>query len=228
MRRWTVGDVMTQDVVSVTPDTSYREIVDVLIDRGVSAAPVVDADGIVMGVVSEADLLRHMENVGHRGAAPHRTTEPDAAVAAELMTAPAVTATRETSVVAAARRLEAKRIKRMPVVDAEGRLVGIVSRRDLLRMHIRPDSEIRSDVVDNVLRRSLRIDPLMVQVDVVNGVVTLNGRVENSGVARLVVHLTADVAGVVNVVDRLDWQFEDSLLFHSRRRASASVRPDQS
>jgi CBS domain len=96
------------------------------------------------------------------------------------MTAPAVTATRETSVVAAASRLEAKRIKRTPVVDAEGRLVGIVSRRDLLRMHTRPDSEIRSDVVDNVLRRSLRIDPLVVQVDVVNGVVTLNGYLETS------------------------------------------------
>jgi BON domain len=102
------------------------------------------------------------------------------------------------------------------------------SRRDLLRTHTRPDSEIRIDVVDNVLRRSLRIDPLMVQVDVVNGVVTLNGRVESSGVARMVVHLTADVAGVVNVVDRLDWQIDDPLLFHSRRRASASVRPDQS
>jgi CBS-domain-containing membrane protein len=212
MRRWTVADVMTRDVASVAPDASYREIVDLLIDCEVRAVPVVDADGRVVGIVSEADLLRDVEVVGQHATLATGQATADAAVAAALMTAPAVTATRETSVVAAARRLEAKRIKRMPVVDGEGRLVGIVSRRDLLRMHTRSDSEIRTDVVDNVLRRSLHLDPLTVQVDVVNGVVTLSGRVESNSVARLVVRLTAEVAGVADVVDRISWRYDDFMV----------------
>jgi pimeloyl-ACP methyl ester carboxylesterase/predicted transcriptional regulator len=162
--------------------------------------------------VSEADLLRDVEVVGQHATLATGQATADAAVAAALMTAPAVTATRETSVVAAARRLKAKRIKRMPVVDGEGRLVGIVSRRDLLRMHTRSDSEIRTDVVDNVLRRSLHLDPLTVQVDVVNGVVTLSGRVESNSVARLVVRLTAEVAGVADVVDRISWRYDDFMV----------------
>jgi osmotically-inducible protein OsmY len=79
-------------------------------------------------------------------------------------------------------------------------------------MHTRSDSEIRTDVVDNVLRRSLHLDPLTVQVDVVNGVVTLSGRVESNSVARLVVRLTAEVAGVADVVDRISWRYDDFMV----------------
>jgi CBS domain-containing protein len=216
MRQWTVEDVMTRDVVSVAPDASYREVVDALVDSGVSAAPVVDAGGRVVGVVSEADLLHKVEAVGderHRrilGGLRRSDAKADAAVAAELMTAPAVVVEPGDSVVAAARRLETERIKRMPVVDAQRRLVGIVSRRDLLRMHTRPDAEIRSDIVDNVLRRTLWIDPLTVQVDVVDGVVSLVGRLESRSVAGLVVDLVKEVAGVVDVMDRLTWEQDDS------------------
>ncbi|MEV4624234.1 CBS domain-containing protein [Asanoa sp. NPDC049573] len=220
MRQWTVEDVMTRDVVSVAPDASYREVVNALIDRAVSAAPVVDAVGRVVGVVSEADLLHKVEAVGderHRrifGARRH--ADAPAAVAAELMTSPAVVIEPDTSIVAAARLLESKRIKRMPVVDRQRRLVGIVSRRDLLRIHTRTDTDIRAEIVDNVLVRTLWIDPVSVEVDVVDGVVALGGRVETRSLAGLAVEMAAEVAGVVEVIDRLTWEQDDSRAVHSR------------
>lgn len=221
MRQWTVQDVMTNDVVSVTPDASYREVVNVLVDSGVSAAPVVDARGRVVGVVSEADLLHKVEAIGderHRRhfAGRRRVHEPTAgAVAADLMTAPAVVIEPDASIVAAARRLESERVKRMPVVDAQRRLVGIVSRRDLLWIHTRTDADIRTEIVDYVLLRTLWIDPAAVEVDVVDGVVSLTGRVESRSLAGLVVSLVSKVAGVVEVVDRLTWDQDDSRVVRS-------------
>lgn len=231
MTQWMVRDVMTRDVVSVNLDTPYREIVDALVGRKVSAAPVVDDYGRVVGVVSEADLLHKVEFVGEehqrrifeRPARRSAREKAHGAVAADLMTAPAITAGPQLSVAAAARRMETERVKRLPVVDGDGRLVGVVSRRDLLRMHLRPDSELRDDIVDNVLRRALWIDPRTVQVDVVNGVVTLGGRVEGRSTAGLVVRLTGDVPGVVDVVDRLGWEYDDSDLAHSKGYAFGSA-----
>ena len=220
MRKWTVEAVMTRDVVSVAPDASYREVVDALVDSGVSAAPVVDARGRVLGVVSEADLLHKVEAVGderHRRIfGGRRHLGAPGAVAAELMTAPAIVADPGMSVAAAARRLESERIKRMPVVDTEGSLAGIVSRRDLLRVHTRGDADIRSEIVDGVLVRTLWIDPAAVEVDVVDDVVTLTGRVESRSLARLVVDLTGKVAGVVDVVARLTWDHDDTQVVSSR------------
>jgi CBS-domain-containing membrane protein len=224
MRQWLVQDVMTRDVLTVTPRTPYREIVDSLVRRRVTAAPVEDEEHRVVGVVSEADLLHKVEFIGdERGRRtferPSRRSareKANAAVAADLMTAPAITVGPETSVVAAARRMETDRVKRLPVVDADGRLVGIVSRRDLLSMHMRPDPEIRDDVVENVLRRALWIDPVSVEVDVVDGKVILGGRVDRRSTAGLVVRLTAEVPGVVTVIDRLAWDYDDSELLRAR------------
>ncbi|MFG1605215.1 CBS domain-containing protein [Actinoplanes sp. NPDC049265] len=222
MKRWTVADVMTRDVVSIPPEASYRETVDTLIVGGISAAPVVDADGRVLGVVSEADLLHKIEAADdheHRRVirAPHRaaTAKAHAATAAELMSSPAITVKPEVSVPAAARQLEHDRVKRLPVVDAGGRLVGIVSRRDLLRVHLRTDQEIRADVVDDVLMRTLWIDPATVAVEVDRGTVTLGGGVDTRTLAGLAVELTAKVAGVVAVVDKLVWDVDDQVVSRS-------------
>lgn len=236
MRQWTVGDVMTRDVATVTPQTSYREIVDRLVGRAVSAVPVVDPHGRVVGVVSEADLLHKVEAMGDPRdrrvilrIPRHDAAKAQGLTAADLMTMPPVTVWPETSVVAAARRLESRKVKRMPVVDDDGRLVGIVSRRDLLRMHTRPDAQIRADIVDGVLVRTLWIDPLSVEVDVVDGVVTVTGKVESRSVARLLVELAGEVAGVVEVADRLTWERDDTRLNRSRGYAfgdaEALLRP---
>lgn len=221
MRQWTVADVMTRDVVSVRTDATYREIVDALVDNAVSAVPVVDGHDHVLGVVSEADLLHKVEAVGPprprtvRRPARMSVAKARGATAAELMTAPAVTVEPGVRIADAARRLEARRIKRMPVVEPDGRLVGIVSRRDLLRMHTRPDGDIRADIVENVLRQGLWIDPFSVDVDVTDGIVTEAGKLESRSVARLAVALTREVAGVVDVVDRLTWEQDDLKLVRS-------------
>jgi CBS domain-containing protein len=223
MAQWKVGDVMTREVITVTPEATYRELVDTLLDNDVTAAPVVDGENVVIGVVSEADLLHKVESVGEehrrrviiRSERRHADQKAHGMVAAKLMTAPPVTVTADASVVAAARKLEATGVKRMPVVDSAGRLVGIVSRRDLLRMHTRLDSEIRSDVVNAVLVRALSIDPHAVHVDVVDGVVTIDGKVETRSLADITKRLIADVPGVVDIVDKLGWEQDDARLIRA-------------
>jgi CBS-domain-containing membrane protein len=225
MKRWTVADVMTRDVATVPPDASYRETVNTLLDRRISAAPVVDAHGRVLGVVSEADLLHKIESADDQENrrvvhTPRRAADKAyGATAAALMTTPAVTVDPGVSVAAAARQLEHDRVKRLPVVDANGRLVGIVSRRDLLSMHARPDEDIRDDIENDVLLRTLWIDPAEVTVEVDHGTVTLGGRIESSTLAGLAVEFTAKVAGVVAVVDRLSWDFDGRRQARSHRFA---------
>jgi CBS domain-containing protein len=215
MLQWNVADVMTRKVVSVGPEATYTEIVDAVVGNGVSAVPVVDVSGHVVGVVSEADLLPRVEAT----AADYRRTrlgrhtldhKAHAMRAAELMTAPPITTVPEAPVATAARTMESAHVKRLPVVDADGRLIGIVSRRDLLRMYTRPDAAIRADVIDGVLVHSLYVDPATVDVRVVDGVVALDGTVETRSLARLAVKLAAGVPGVVQVVDRLHWEMDDS------------------
>jgi CBS domain-containing protein len=147
MSRWTVEDVMTIEVVSVRPDASFQVVADLLLSRGISAVPVVDADSRVLGVVSEADLLAKLEFVDgddERPPDPAARHKIAATVASELMSAPAVTIGDAASVVEAAKLLESAGVKRLPVVDDSGRLVGIVSRHDLLRVFRHSDAPPRS------------------------------------------------------------------------------------
>jgi CBS domain-containing protein len=220
MRTWRVSDVMTMDVAAVGAQTPYREIIDVVTARRISAVPVVDADRRVLGVVSEADLLHKVELIGEpnqrrifasrRQRAAQRKAE--AGVAQELMTTPAVTVYGHTALVAAARTMEREDIKRLPVVDDLGRLVGIVTRGDLLKVHLRPDAEIRADVVREVLGKVLSIEEGKVEVTVVGGVVQLAGRIDRRSSAQLALKLAAQVSGVVEVVDELDYEFDDTVL----------------
>ena len=136
MRRWIVGDVMTGTVVSVTASTPYKQIVESLQRHRVSAVPVVDDGGQVIGVVSEADLLAKLETPEEAmfGRKLRRHVQAKAAgdIASELMSAPAVTISPQAALPAAARIMDAERVKRLPVVDDRGRLVGIVSRARLV------------------------------------------------------------------------------------------------
>jgi CBS domain-containing protein len=126
------------------------------------------------------------------------------------MTAPAITVQPGVSLVTAAKRMEEKHIKRLPVLNETGRLVGIVSRRDLLKMYLRPDREVRDEVVEGVLRTLLWIDPLTVEVEVVDGVVTLTGEVDRKSTAQIAAHVTKRVPGVVLVVENLSWTYDDT------------------
>jgi len=217
MRQWKVKDVMTTDVVTVLADTAYGGIVATLAKHRISAVPVVDKSRRVIGVVSEADLLHKVEFIGDSaqrvfqwGTRKVNRAKADGATAMELMTSPAVTVQPGTSVVVAAKRLESGKVKRLPVVDDLGRLVGIVTRGDLLKMYLRPDHDLHEDVVENVLRRMLWIDPLTVKVEVHDGVVTLTGNLDRKSTAELAVHVTKTVPGVIRVVDQLTWEYDDT------------------
>lgn len=219
MGRWTVRDVMTPDVVAVREDATYRQVVDTLAQRAVSAVPVIDATGRVVGVVSEADVLHKVEfsdgKEERRGfPRPSRRAarvKAHAAAARDLMTAPAVTIGPDESVAAAAKLIESRRVKRLPVVDGEGNLLGIVSRRDLMKTHLRPDGDIRADIAEHVLRRSLWLDPTAVSVDVRDGVAELGGQVDRRTTATFAVRLAEGVPGVVAVVDHICWDHDDTV-----------------
>jgi CBS-domain-containing membrane protein len=218
MRRWTVKDVMTESVVSVTDTTQYKEIVELLAKHAVSAAPVVDSANRVIGVVSEADLLHKMEFTGLE---PHvrilerkqrRVARAKAAgdSARDLMSSPAVTVSPDASLSAVAKVMDDERVKRLPVVDDQGRLGGIVSRRDLLRVYLRGDEAIRDEIRDQVLRRTLWVDPETITVVVDRGVVTLSGTADRCSTAQITVRLCESVDGVVEVVDQLRYEYDDT------------------
>src|SRR5512133_3720824 len=153
-------------------NTPYKELVRLLTSRRVSAVPVVDNRGRVLGVVSEADLLRKQEQPARPFArlpsARRRRRErakAEATVAAELMTRPAVTVDPLATVTEAARRMHRAGVKRLPVVDVVGRLVGIVSRVDLLKGFLRPDEELRREIVEDVIFGDLVMAPNRFDVD---------------------------------------------------------------
>src|SRR5919199_718438 len=216
MKKWTVDDVMTAAVVTVGPETPYRAVVDLLVSHRFSAVPVVDAFQRVTGMVSEADLLRKIEYAGdeqprlfesrrHRGERGKATAQ----TAGDLMSAPAVAVLAGTSIAAAARLMDKHGVKRLPVVDDLGRLVGIVSRGDLLKTHLRPDDQIRADIEDGVLPGLLADQSRTVQVRVSEGVVTLTGAVDRWSTTDLADRLTRQVAGVVDVVSTLSYDYDD-------------------
>ncbi len=219
MGRARVRDVMTSEVVSVNEDVTYRKIVALLSEHRISAVPVVDDRRRVLGVVSEADLTRQMIQAadGPEHQAPPRTIRPreatwsaEASVAADLMTAPAVTIEADASLAAAARLMEERAVKRLPVVDRDDVLIGIVSRRDLLRVHLRSDEEIRHTVEDQVLWEWFQVTEPYVRASVRDGVVTLIGELPRRRQTALAAHLTRSVDGVVEVVNRLTYRTDDA------------------
>jgi CBS-domain-containing membrane protein len=214
--RCTVGDVMTRDVVCGHEDTPYKELVELLATRHVSAVPVVDGRRHVVGVVSEADLLLKQEKparpVARRLSAPRRRrarAKAEATVAAQIMSRPAVTIGAEATLPEAARRLHAEGVKRLPVVDVVGRLVGIVSRVDLLTPFLRPDEELRREIVEDVIFGDLCMGPNRFDVDVQQGVVVLQGSCERRSLIPTVVRAVTRVEGVVRVENRLGYDIDD-------------------
>jgi CBS domain-containing protein len=218
-----VQDVMTKTVVSVSESTPFKEIVRLMEVHGVSALPVADAAGRVVGVVSEADLIlkEAYESSGddhHLFEGRRRRVERSKAaglVASDLMTSPAVTVKPAEALPVAARLMGERDIKRLPVVDEEGRILGIVSRVDPLRVFLRPDGEIRDEVQHGVIERTLWMDPMAIRVTVDEGVVSIEGVVEQRSLIPVMVGLIHGVDGVVGVDNRLSYEVDD-----------VSIRPD--
>ena len=208
--RWRVRDVMTADVVTADRNMPYKQAAKLLTDQRVSAIPVVAKGGRVIGMVSEADVLRKAERRPWRrgslsGRARRDRDKARARTAGQLMTSPAITIHSDASLSAAARLMNAHHMRRLPVVDAAGDLVGIVSRRDLMKVFLRPDEELSAEV-SGALAQVLPEDAGQVAVGVSDGVVTLDGALGDQDLIPVAVGLAAGVDGVVAVVSRLTRQ----------------------
>jgi CBS domain-containing protein len=199
MNHQKVRELMSDAVVRVQRGTPFKEIAHLLQEYDITAVPVVDADDRPVGVVSEADLLQKI-----LGGAPEDALDPlrakaSATDAAGLMTSPAVCAREDWSVVDAARMMARHGIKRLLVVDETDRLIGVVSRSDLLRVFLRKDREIRTEIIEETLVRTFGLAPSTVQVDVAHGHVVLSGRLPERVSVSALEDMCRHVDGVVAV-----------------------------
>jgi len=216
-RRWArrVSDVMTTTVVTVDRITPYQEIDRLLTRHRISGVPVLKMGREVAGVVSETDLLaaederrRQARMAGSIGRRWHLRKQRHVwLTAGALMTSPAVTIGPDATIPAAARLMNTDHISQLPVVDEDGKLVGIVSRRDLLSVFLRSDAEIAHDA-RQVLDELPLADAKAVMTEVRHGVVTLTGTIRpeadhEQDLMPLAVRLIWDVDGVVDVVNKL-------------------------
>jgi len=203
-----IADVMTRNVITVTPETPLKEGAGLLARTGISGMPVVDGTAAVVGVFSEADVLFKERGERTEGGLLRWLLEPsatwedaklEAQTVGEAMTAPALTIEPDRPVREAAARMIAEGVNRLPVVDGAAQLVGIVTRADLVRAFTRSDEEIAKEIETDIVRRTLWIDPGNIQVRVENGAVTLDGQVETATDAELLPVFVQRVPGVVAV-----------------------------
>jgi CBS domain-containing protein len=213
-----VENLMTRDVVTVTPETPLKDAAAVLASRKISGVPVVDSSGAVVGVLSEADILAKESGRKARGGVLGWLLEADVALddkvraktVGEAMTAPAITIPPGRPVHEAATCMVTESVNRLPVVE-DGKLVGIVTRADLVRAFARTDAEIAEEIESEILKRTLWLEPGAVTVSVEDGVVHLEGKVETETDAELLPVFVARVPGVVSVDASLTCRTKASL-----------------
>jgi CBS-domain-containing membrane protein len=212
----TVSDVMTREVVVVDAFTPFKDIVRRMQEHRISAVPVVDEDRTVIGIVSEDDLIlkedrelegepRFFESTRRRAA----RSKAAGLLASDVQSAPVVTIHPEATLGDAARTMHSHHVKRLPVVDGRDRLVGIVSRADLLEVFLRPDADIATEIREDIVRRTLWIEPDTIRVMVRDGVVRLEGQLERRSLAPVLERLALSTEGVVAVDARLSYAIDD-------------------
>jgi len=224
-----VQEIMTTDVLTIGPEAPLKDVARILVEHRVSGIPVCDIERRVLGVVSEGDILYKAQSRDGRGGPLAWLLDSGSASAAakaaartvdEAMTSPAITISPFRSVDEAARLMIEHGVNRLPVVAGE-ELVGIVTRADLVRAFTRSDAAIRNEIVEELLERTLWLEPGSVQVGVVAGHVRLAGRLQTRSDASLLERLVARVAGVVSIESELGWVVDDST--RKGRKALAHV-----
>jgi CBS domain-containing protein len=210
-----VDEVMTREVITVGSDASLRDAARILAEHCISGLPVVDSDDRLMGVVSEGDVLvKEMERTERRRGVigwllesddGWRANKLEARTAGEAMTSPAITVAPNCSVTAAATLMIDNAVNRLPVVDDDNRVAGIVTRADLVRAFTQSDANIELEIREDVLQHQLWVSPDSVEVDVKDGVVRLTGEVENEMIATVLPRMVARVPGVVDTELQLTW-----------------------
>ena len=211
-----VKDVMTAGVLTVSPTTPLRHAAQMLAEHGISGLPVVSPDGYVVGVLSEGDIVIKEAGVSpeKRGVLRRIASPPPfeselkiaATTVGEAMSVPAVTIDENRPVSVAANTMVSAHVNRLPVVDVDGRLIGIVTRADLVRAFVRSDEELAGEIREEVLRRTLWLDGEQVLVEVEDGEVFLTGEVETKSDAELIPTFVQRVPGVVSVLSKLRWR----------------------
>jgi len=221
-----VEEIMTRNAVTVTPETTLKEVAALLVAKKISGVPVCEADGRVVGVVSAADIIWKELGAADVGllervldTAYGDSSRLDARTAGDAMSMPAITIAPGADVSAAAKAMVDHGVNRLPVLD-HGRLVGIVTRADLLRAFQRSDEEIEREISEDVLLHTLWIDPDSVALVVNEGEITIGGLVENRSTAELVRSYIRRVPGVVAVHSTLAWNVDDL----ARRTAASANR----
>lgn len=214
-----VREVMTTDVLTIGPEAELRDVARLFVEHGISGVPVCGAQREILGVISEGDILLKEQGPAEDGQSLLARLDGSAARAAEkaaaikvgdAMSAPAITVSSFCSVAEAARIMSEHDINRLPVMKGN-ELVGIVTRTDLVRAFVRSDEEIRREIKEDVLRDTLWLEvPAAVRVEVNRGVVRLNGHMETSSDASLLVRLVGRVPGVVSVLADLSWTTDDA------------------
>lgn len=212
-----IAELMTEDVLAVAPETTLKEVASALVEHRISGVPVGDAEGRVVGVVSEADIL-----VKEQGAKPESGRVLDwllgggfadhdklaAKTAGEAMTSPATTIGDGKQVHDAARLMTEYGVKRLPVVDDEGVLVGIVTRSDLVKAFARADDEVAREI-DEMVRHTLLIENEGFHIRVQEGEVRLSGKLQRRSDAELLPRFVSRIPGVVSVHSTLRWEWDD-------------------
>ena len=214
-----IRNLMTEDVLTIGPDTPLKEAARRMVAAGLSGLAVTDDDGTLVGVITEADFVKSEAKKGEPRRAhllrwfAHDEDFPSTdRKVKDVMTRDVVTIGPEADHVEAARLMTSEGIKRIPVIDASGRLIGIFGRADILKAFNRADADIISDIKDHLMRQVLWIDPKRVDVQSVDGNVVLTGRLETRGDASLLTDLARRVDGVVSVRDQLDWEVDNTKL----------------
>jgi CBS domain-containing protein len=214
-----LNELMTTDIITVGPDAPLKEAARRMIEAGISGLPVTDDEGELLGVITEADFVANeAERRAPRRARLLRHWLKDEEMPAherqvrDVMTAEVKTLPPDADHAEAARMMHKEGIKRIPVVREDGRLVGIVSRGDILRAFTRSDAAIVSEITDHILREVLWIDPKLVRISCEDGNVVLSGRLETRSDAQLVAELTNRLDGVASVNDQLSWSYDNTKL----------------
>jgi CBS domain-containing protein len=208
-----VKDVMTRSVITVEPRTTLKDVARTMVQRRVSGMPVVDDDGSVLGVVSEGDILAKERGRAGNGSLldqllevdGHQTVKHDARDAADAMTTPPVTIRPDRPIAEAASMMLDRCVNRLPVVDRHGKLVGIVTRADLVRAFVRADDVIEREIRDDVILRTLWNTPERFRIDVQGGEVTIEGEVSDAESADMLARFVERVPGVVGIRSRVTW-----------------------
>jgi CBS domain-containing protein len=211
-----VQDLMTRSVLTGRPDTPLKDAAALLSEHRISGLPVVDDERRVLGVLSEGDVIFKESGIreGRHGFLERLLAVPPtglelkiaARTVGEAMSAPALTIGPRRPVTEAATTMIEEGVNRLPVVDDEERLVGIVTRADLVRAFVRSDAEVAHEIREDVFRRTLWIEPATIHIEVDDGEVSLSGEVETKGDAELIPTYVQRVPGVVSVLSKLRWR----------------------